>query len=419
MEDVMAKKEKKPPMVKTEEFGKTPRSYDQAPVVDVDQLIKWDEIASEIEPQLLIFKALMDVEKREKEEAVKLKGEIGMKLYGAVAPEDYHLPESEFQKGFFAKALSRLFTAGRDFIQGRFGSSTTIVAATIIGGGIGFVLGTFVLPGIGSAIGGAIGAAIGTGLAAIGGGVGLAVIGLFAGSWFGTKMPKWIFKKEKHFKPSVKVTDKIKKRFGIDAKTTKKMGAFLYNRAKHITDPSFKALYTKQRKGLEKGDPQSLAEIALTFGNEFLLLKNELVLATTDEQTRALELEIIEVKNILAALKNSKIPAAAKNFIRAALGERIVGMATPSAPGMAVPGMGMAPAAPGMGAPVPAQGVGASPIPVQGMGLPVPAQGMGATPGMGVAPGMGASGTGVAPDPDIHRRHKRAVSFSKGHHHKG
>ena len=112
-------------------------------------------------------------------------------------------------------SVGDLYYAVRDLFTGRRPkTSTTIGICILLGAASGALLGTFVLPGLGTAAGSLGGAIVGA-FTSIGGTLGLAALGAAVGSWIGTKLSKLFYKKEKRFQLSYPQAKKIKKNLGL------------------------------------------------------------------------------------------------------------------------------------------------------------------------------------------------------------
>lgn len=218
------------------------------------------------------------------------------------------LNASPYQGHLFEKAFSVLkdvVYGARDLFSGKRVKTTLAIGGGIAAGAaVGAVLGTFVFPGIGSAIGGAAGAAIASGVALAGGTVGLTIIGAFVGSWFGKKFSKKAFKHEKHFEVSKRNTDKIKKRVGIDSKTTQMINGYLYNRSKTVESTACQKYYKMLRKhGIDEANPFVMEQISRFFCKELILLEHE---RKRNGSSPSLAKERQAVIHILSQLKEAK-----------------------------------------------------------------------------------------------------------------
>jgi hypothetical protein len=233
------------------------------------------------------------------------------------------LKNSSFRSGLVDNAIelvTDVYYAARDILSNRkVKTSLAIVGGMGLCAGIGAVLGTLVFPVLGTAIGGAVGAAIAGGVAAVGGPIGLGIIGAVAGSWLGKKFSNYFFSSEKRFELSRKTTDEIKRQSGlpskklfrrvkpntgISSKTAQLMNGYLYNRRKAINSPLCKKYYKILRKnGLYEADPMLLEKCAHFFCHEIILLQKEL---KKKPQDAALQKDLEAVWHIVNKLKKAE-----------------------------------------------------------------------------------------------------------------
>ena len=205
-----------------------------------------------------------------------------------------------------------------DFVSWRkVKSSLTILGGIGMGALLGGIIGTFVLPGIGTAIGGTIGAGITTGLAAIGGVLGVTILGGFIGSFIGKKASDKLFKFEKRFQPSRRFTRVIKKKFDINTSTIDMMNGYLYNREKAVQSKAMKKYIKKLRKDtIHKAKSESMEQLGYFFLSELELLELE---STRQPSNLQLRLEIDAVKHILKKMTYSKLSDDLKINIKVSL----------------------------------------------------------------------------------------------------
>lgn len=218
--------------------------------------------------------------------------------------------------------LYDIYYGAKDLLsKQRVKTTLTILAGIGIGVAIGAVLGTIVFPGIGTAAGGAIGGLITSGLAAVGGAVGLSIIGGVIGSWLGNRVSKKLFKEERHYELSKRVTSKIKSDFGIQHKTTHRMSAYLYNRRMAVKSPLCQRYYRMLRKNaIKQADPIAFEKLGYYFCNELKLLDLEL---QADPSNVALLEDRRVVLLILRDLKGSKkLPTVMTKYIEQTLKTR-------------------------------------------------------------------------------------------------
>ncbi len=194
--------------------------------------------------------------------------------------------------------LRDLYYAARDLLSGKRVKTSLFITLCIgLGAAAGFVIGTFLLPGLGSAIGGAAGAALASGLAAIGGAIGTTIIGAFLGSWLGKKLSAKIFKHEKRFELSKKVTTKIKRQTGVNSEVATMINGYLYHR-KNKSKSELCSYYYKilRKKGIYNADPVAMEKIAHFFCHELRLLELEREAVNADPK---LEKDLEAVRYIL------------------------------------------------------------------------------------------------------------------------
>ncbi len=177
-----------------------------------------------------------------------------------------------------ADLLEDLYYTSADIAAGkRMKSSLTVTASIGIGAIVGFVIGTIVFPVIGSAIGGAVGASIATGLAILGHGVGFSILGGAFGSWVGGKIAGKIFKNEKRYELSTKVTKNITSKIGLTSDVSTMINSYLYNRGKTISSPICKQYYKLLRRSIiNEANPLALDMTINFFCRELELLNKEL-----------------------------------------------------------------------------------------------------------------------------------------------
>lgn len=217
------------------------------------------------------------------------------------------------------KIFYDIYYGAKDLLSKRKVKSTlTVLAGVGIGVAIGAVLGTVVFPGIGSAIGGAVGGFIAGGVAAVGGGIGLGIIGGVVGSWLGNKIANKVFKDEKHYELSKRITSKVKGQYGISGRTQQMMNAYLYNRLQAVKSPLCKRYYRMLRKnGIKKGDGIAIEKLAHYFCQELSLLNLEL---KEDQNNESLLEDKRAVLHILRQLKNAEgIPYSTRKRVENAL----------------------------------------------------------------------------------------------------
>ncbi|HRE30637.1 MAG TPA: hypothetical protein PLD88_01555, partial [Candidatus Berkiella sp.] len=255
----MAKKTKnKSPKFDYKNLGKYPRRYD---VLSEDTGKKEDKevIADVLEWMHEPVEGAIDKGNGSKKDVMEMV-DAGLSLTQLNKVSAISTMQNSASHGHVKRGVSKLFYdlyyGAKDLLSRRRVKTTlTTVAGIGIGVAIGVVLGTIVFPGIGSAIGGAIGGAIVGTTAALGGGIGLGILGGVAGSWFGKKISSKLFKEEKHYELSKKLTSKIKKRYGISGKTLLMMNGYLYNRQHNVKSPLCQRYYRMLRKnGIQKGD---------------------------------------------------------------------------------------------------------------------------------------------------------------------
>lgn len=193
-------------------------------------------------------------------------------------------------------AVSNGFESLRNVFSGRkIKSSLLTLGAIGLGAGAGFVLGTFVLPGIGSAIGGAVGGFLTAGAAMLGGSLGLGALGATIGGWFGPKASKTLFKGE-YQELSKKQMRKLTK-MGIDSQTVDLMNDYLNNRENSVKSELCKRSYQALRKAaLQNAQPDGIENTARFFCHELVLLGKEMEIG---KENQALLVEIEYVRGIL------------------------------------------------------------------------------------------------------------------------
>jgi len=167
---------------------------------------------------------------------------------------------------------------------------------------LGALLGTLVLPGVGSLIGGVLGTIVATASAEVGGTLGFAIIGMISGKWIGKRFKP---KDEKRYELTVSVERKIAKRCGVDSKTALAINSYLYNRAKSVGKGQYKDFFKKLRKkGVKQAEPEAMRLIALFFANE---LKTLTGFEKEAKEDKARSQEIAVVKAILTGLSKSQL----------------------------------------------------------------------------------------------------------------
>lgn len=208
-------------------------------------------------------------------------------------------------QGFVGPVLDDLEYAARDLWAGkRVKTSLTITAGILIGATAGMVLGTLVFPLIGTAIGGAAGAAIVGGLSMLGGGVGLSIIGAFAGSWFGTRISKKLFKTERRFELSRRITQQIRQNTGVRSEVVQMMNGYLYNREKAIDSPLCKRYYKLLRiSAFRNASAVAMEKVARFFCHELSLLSTQIDPQVPDSR---LQDELEAVFHILLNLERAE-----------------------------------------------------------------------------------------------------------------
>ncbi len=231
----------------------------------------------------------------------------------------------EVLMNMLVEVMEDAFYAVSDFVSWRKVKTSLTVLGSIGGGAaIGALLGTFVLPGVGTAIGGTAGAAITSGLGLIGGVVGTSIIGAFAGSWIGKKIADKLFKYEKRFQLSKKVTRKVKKELGVDNDTIDDMNFYLYGlgskKGVGIQNDNVRATYKKlRREALKKANPVAIQKLGDFFAKELELLMREKENGHISPAEFEQEAEM--VLNILKKLERSKLPKDSKKRIAQTLAQ--------------------------------------------------------------------------------------------------
>ncbi len=290
---------------KAAEIGKYKRSYDELSEENEDDAAELAQVLSWLQDDI----PKVTVKESKAQYPLRDLATAGLKLgqknkFQALQA----LNASPYQGHLFEKAFSvvkDLVYGARDLFSGKRVKTTLAIGGGIAAGAaIGAVLGTFVFPGIGSAIGGAVGTAIASGVALAGGTVGLSIIGAFVGSWFGKKFSKKAFKHEKHFEVSKRITDKIKKRIGVDSKTTQMINGYLYNRSKTVESAACQKYYKMLLKhGINEANPFVMEQISRFFCKELVLLDHE---KKTNGSSTGLEKDRQAVIHILNQLKVAK-----------------------------------------------------------------------------------------------------------------
>ncbi|MCS5710471.1 hypothetical protein [Candidatus Berkiella aquae] len=315
-------KTKKPPKFNYKKLGKYPRRYDVLSE-DSDKEEDKEVIADVLEWMNEPVADAIDNGKKRKDVMEMVDAGVALSQLNKVSA--ISTMQNATSHGHVRRGVSKLFYdlyyGARDLLsKQRVKTTLTTVAGIGAGVAIGVVLGTIVFPGIGSAIGGAIGGAIVGTTAALGGGIGLGILGGVAGSWLGKKISSKLFKEEKHYELSKKLTSKIKKRYGISGKTLLMMNDYLYNRQHNVKSPLCQRYYRMLRKnGIQKGDNVAIEKMAHYFNHELKLLALEL---DADPDNEALQEDKKAVLYIMRHLvKAEGIPAKTREKIQQTLNE--------------------------------------------------------------------------------------------------
>lgn len=246
----------------------------------------------------------MEVKKRKKawDEIVDPEGMVAAGERSAVL----NVAKKAYQKRTLIKMFGGdLYYALKDlWAKRRVKTSLTIGAGILTGAAVGFVLGTFILPGIGTAVGGVVGTIIAGIVGAGGGGIGLGIVGGFLGTFFAGRMASKAFKKEKRYELTQRIIRKVEKRIGISSEVAHLINGYLYNRQQAVSSPLCKKYYKIMRQvGIRQGSARTMEKVTHFFVNEYTLLKKESQNKPNDPD---LQRDLAAVTYILTNLKKAK-----------------------------------------------------------------------------------------------------------------
>jgi hypothetical protein len=129
-----------------------------------------------------------------------------------------------------------------------------------------------------------------------------------------------VFKDQKQFKLSKKLTDKIKSEYGISNRVTQMMNDYLYNREQAVKSPLCKRYYKYlRRNGIHKADGMALEKTANFFAHELSLIQLEI---DADNTTSAFQEDKRAVLFILADLSKAEgLPLSTRKHLEQAIAE--------------------------------------------------------------------------------------------------
>lgn len=309
-------------------LGSFKRSYDEDLEVDLAWLaedvkkeLKEELAAQDSEEKKEEVKKNSDQEKN-KEKTSKLA--LSLTLLAAIQKKDNKAVLDVFNKIFPLSITEQLEQLLEDITYGirdlfnwsRVKTSLTTLSTIGVGTGLGALVGSVLLPGLGTWLGGTVGSFITSIVSTVGGSFGFGVLGGVTGSWLGSSIAKKAFKKEQNYQPSVKITDKLNEKFNIDPTTAWKINAYLYNRLQLTTNGPAKDIYrTLRKKGIDDANEEALSKIAHFFCQELKLLKKEAEHELDKDERLKLSADFEGVHNILTSLENAKLPEEAKQKI--------------------------------------------------------------------------------------------------------
>lgn len=311
------------------DIGKYKRSYDEIALKDED-----DETQEDLEEAEILAEVLKWTKERtpdpfsslRKSAAYKDLMKAGVDIERLAPGAAMHaLRSSPIKEGLIDRAfdlIKDVYYAARDILAGKkVKTALTILAGIAIGAGAGAAIGTLAMPVIGTAGGaifGAISGALATVVPLLGGTIGLTILGAVIGGAVGRFASDKIYKNERRFGLSKRVSLKIKERTGVRSRTAELINGYLYNRTKTAKDPVLKRLYKDLRKeGIHRAEPAVMEKIARFFCHELTLLQREIDPTHEDVE---LQEEIAAVVHILESLQESnKFSKATRRRIKTTL----------------------------------------------------------------------------------------------------
>jgi hypothetical protein len=216
-------------------------------------------------------------------------------------------------RGKVGDLVSMIFYAPKNiFNRVKVKTSSTILALAISGAAIGALVGLGYF-GVGAAPGAVVGAFLGLsiGIAPYVGVAVIAIAGMVLGAFLGDEFSKRVFKSEKNYELSCKVTDKIYEEMKIDAKTANLMNCYLFNKAQHSNDKDRYLELIKNGITLSFDEKEKIEHKKLEMERIITILVKDLVQlkykhshSSPDEQAK-IDNEISAIEHILKGLKTS------------------------------------------------------------------------------------------------------------------